>query len=378
MNSEFIEAINTLATEREIQKDVLIEAIEVALVSAYRKNYGNMQNVHVNVDKETGDVNVYMHRDVVAEVQDAAYEISLEEAKEIDPAYEIGDSVEYQVMPKDFGRIAAQTAKQVVLQRIRDAEKQKIYDEFVGKCGELVAGSVSRLSNQTVFVDLGQTEAIILPPEKIPGEVYFVGKKIRAYVVDVKRISKGPQVYLSRSHPGMVKRLLELEVPEIADGTIQILALARDAGLRTKVLVESQDEYVGALGACLGHKGVRVKAIMDEIDDEKVDIVEWNTDTEVLIKNALAPAKVDEVVLDWENKIALVVVPESQQTLAIGTGGQNARLAAKITGWKIDIKNRRVYKAMLQAQEEAEAEAEFEGEPEVVVAEVEESPEDWS
>lgn len=351
MNSDFIEAINTLEIERDIQKDVLIEAIEIALVSAYKKNYGTTQNVSVNIDRQTGDINVYMKREIVDEVLDELCEISLEEAKKIDEAYELGDEVEYQITPKDFGRIAAQTAKQVVLQRIRDAEKQKIYNDYADKNGELVTGIVSRISNETIFVDIGQAEGIIPPIERIPGEDYYVGQRLRAYLVDVKRTGKGPQIYLSRSHPCLVKRMFELEVPEIADGIVKIMMVARDAGFRTKISVCSEDENVDAVGSCVGPRGMRVKAITDELNGEKVDIINWSEDPAILIKNALSPAVVEEVLLDMDEKSAIVVVPDDQLSLAIGKTGQNARLAAKLTGWKIDIKSRKRYEEMIDAQD---------------------------
>lgn len=357
MNSEFIEAINTLELERDIQKDVLIEAIELALVSAYKKNYANNQNVSthnvsVHIDKETGDINVYMTRDIVDEVLDELSEISLEEAKKIDETYEIGDVVEYQITPKDFGRIAAQTAKQVVLQKIRNAEKQKIYSDYSDKNGELIVGIVSRISGETTFVDVGQAEGIIPPIERIPGEEYYVGQRIRAYLVDVKRTGKGPQIYLSRSHPCFVKRMFELEVPEIADGTVKIMSIARDAGFRTKIAVYTDDENVDPIGACVGPRGIRVKAIIDEISGEKIDISIWSEEPAVLIRNALSPATVEEVLLDMDEKSAVVVVPDEQLSLAIGRAGQNARLAAKLTGWKIDIKSRKRYEEMLGDDEQ--------------------------
>lgn len=352
MNREFIEAIEQLEIERNLQKDVLIEAIEAALVSAYKKNYGTTQNVEVNINRVTGDINVIMRKEVVDEVFDDLCEISLSEAKEIDEDYALGDQVIFQVTPHDFGRIAAQTAKQVVVQRIRDAEKIKIYTEYTEKNGELITGTVSRVSGGTVFVDIGQAEGIIPSSEIIPGEEYYPGQKIRTYLVDVKRSGKGPQIYLSRSHPSLVRRMFELEVPEIADETVKIMSVARDAGSRTKIAVLSMDENVDAVGACVGQSGIRVRAITDELNGEKIDIVNWNEEPAQLIKNALSPALVEEVILYLEEKSAIVIVPDQQLSLAIGKRGQNAKLAAKLTGWKVDIKSRTDYENMELNEEE--------------------------
>ena len=343
MNSEFMIAINELVKEKGISKEVLIEAIESALVSAYKKNYGTSQNVRVSIDRVSGDVDVLMRRDVVEEVWDEFTEISLEEALEIDPRYEVGDAVEYQVTPKDFGRIAAQTAKQVVVQRIREAERGMIFDNYVDRQGELITGVVQRISNETIFVDIGNTEGILVAGERAYGEKYRVNDRIKAYIMDVRKSTKGPQIFLSRTHPGFVERLFELEVPEIEDGTVEIKSIAREAGSRTKIAVYTEDENVDPVGACVGTGGSRVKNVVDELFGEKIDITTWDEDPRILIKNVLSPAKVEEVIVDEDEKSATVVVPDYQLSLAIGKEGQNVRLAAKLCGWKIDIKSHTQY-----------------------------------
>ena len=350
MNKEFIDAIYDLEKEKGISKDILIEAIESALVSAYKKNYGTSQNVRVNIDREEGDIDVFMRMDVVEEIEDELTQISLEEAQEIDPRYEVGDVVEYQVTPKDFGRIAAQTAKQVVVQRIREAERGMVFDNYIERQGEMVTGVVQRISNGTIFVDMGKTEALLPVTEQVPGEKYNVNDRIKVYIMDVKKTAKGPQVFLSRSHPAIVKRLFELEVPEIQDGTVEIKSIAREAGSRTKMAVYTEDENVDPVGACVGNRGVRVQAVVDELFGEKIDIITWSDDPKELIKNVLSPAKVEEVIIDDDEKSALAIVPDYQLSLAIGKEGQNVRLAAKLCGWKIDIKSHSQYE---EAQEEA-------------------------
>lgn len=344
MNKEFIQAIEDLEKERHISKDILLEAIESALVSAYKKNYGTSQNVRVDINQETGDINVYMRMDVVDEIEDELTQLSLDEAREIDPRYEVGDIVEYQVTPMDFGRIAAQTAKQVVVQRIREAERGMIFDDFITRQGEIVTGTVQRISNETLFVNIGRTEGILSANEQVPGERYQVNDRLKVYIMDVKKTSKGPQVFLSRSHPGLVKRLFELEVPEIEDGTVEIRGIAREAGSRTKMAVYTEFENVDPVGSCVGTRGTRVQAIVDELHGEKIDIIPWSEDPEQLIANVLSPAKVERVIIEEsEEKVATVVVPDFQLSLAIGKEGQNVRLAARVSGWKIDIKSHTQY-----------------------------------
>lgn len=365
MNKEFIKAIEQLEKEKEISKDLLIEAIESALVSAYKKNYGTAQNVRVNIDRENGEIDVYMRRTVVEEVTSDILEISLEDAKEIDRKFQIGDIVEKRITPKDFGRIAAQTAKQVVVQRIREAERGIIYDDFSNRQSEITTGIIQRISNGTVYINLGRTEGLLAQTEQVPGENYVINNRIKVYIMDVKKTTKGPQVYLSRSHPGLVKRLFELEVPEIHDGVVEIKSIAREPGSRTKLAVYARDENVDAVGACVGARGARVQVIVDELFGEKIDIINWSENPEELISSALSPSKVEKVIASENEKTALVVVPDFQLSLAIGKEGQNVRLAAKLTGWKIDIKSHTQY---IELQEKKKAEEKAEN----CVAEVEE------
>ncbi|MBQ2058729.1 MAG: transcription termination/antitermination protein NusA [Firmicutes bacterium] len=343
MNLEFLEAIDALERERHMSKDMLLEAIESALVSAYKKNYGTSQNVRVDIDRETGDINVYMRRDIVEEVEDPFSQASLEEAQEINPAYEIGDVIEYQVTPRDFGRIAAQTAKQVVVQRIREAERKMIYDDYADRQGEVVTGTVARLSGSTVFMNIGRAEGILSAGEQIPGERYRVGERVKVFVMDVKNANKGPQVFLSRTHPGLVKRLFELEVPEIQEGTVEIKSISREAGSRSKIAVCTYDENVDPVGSCVGTRGARVQAVVDELGGEKIDIINWSENPARMIAASLSPARVEMVVVDEAGRSATVVVPDYQLSLAIGKEGQNVRLAARLCSWKIDIKSHSQY-----------------------------------
>ena len=351
MNREFIDALEQLEEEKHIEKGVLLEAIESALLAAYRRNYSttgniNVDNVRVDIDSETGDISVLSRLEVVEEVMDENREISLADAREIDARYEIGDAIEFAVTPEDFGRIAAQTAKQVVVQRIREAERSKVYDDFKNRLYEIVTGVVHRKSGATLFVDLGHTEAILPPREQVPGERFEVNDRLKAYIMDVKHSLKGPQIYLSRSHPGLVKKLFELEVPELTDGTVEIKAIAREAGSRTKMTVYTEFENVDPVGSCVGNRGARVQSVVNELDGEKIDVIPWSEEPEELIANVLSPAKVEDVFIvsdSDEEKAALVVVPDYQLSLAIGKEGQNVRLAAKVSGWKIDIKSHSQY-----------------------------------
>ncbi len=340
MNVEFIKALNDLEKEKHISKEEIIEAIETALVLAYKKNYGSYQNVRVVVDNDTGDVAVLMRKDVVEEASDEMIEVSLEDALSLDSRYQIGDVIEYQVEPKAFGRIAAQTAKQVVVQKIREAERGNAYEDFVNRQGEIVTARVERISNDTVFLTIGDTDGILSISEQVQGEDFRLNEDIKVYVMDVKRTTRGPQIFLSRSHPGLVKKLFELEVPEIADGTVEIKGIAREAGSRTKLAVMSHDENVDPIGACVGSRGSRVQNIVDELFGEKIDIIVWDDVPEMLISNVLSPAKVEEVYIAIDERAAIVVVPEEQLSLAIGREGQNVRLAARVSGWKIDIKSK--------------------------------------
>lgn len=345
MNAEFVQAIDMLEKEKGISKDMIFEAVESALISAYKKNYGTDGNIEVRIDRETGEMLVVTKLEVVDpdEIEDEGTEITIEDAQDIDPEYEIGDIVEFEVSPSDFGRIAAQTAKQVVIQRIREAERGVVYDDFKDKLGDVIAGKIQRKSGETIFVNLGRTEGILPVKEQVRGEKYNVNDRIRVYVMDVKKSVKGAQVFLSRSHPGLVKRLFEMEVPEIEDGTVEIKGIAREAGSRTKMAVYTEYEDVDPVGACVGSRGIRVQNVVDELYNEKIDIIVWSDEPVELINNVLSPAKVEEVIIDEDEKIATAIVPDYQLSLAIGKSGQNVRLAAKVAGWKIDIKSHTQY-----------------------------------
>lgn len=376
MNKEFILAVEELEKEKGISKDTLIDAIESALVSAYKKNYSNSQNVRVNINRTTGDIDVFMRKIVVTdeEVMDEYGELTLDEAHEIDPSYKLGDVIENRVTPRDFGRIAAQTAKQVVVQRIREAERGQIFDEFSNRQGEIVTGTVQRVSNETVFINIGKTEGILAVNEQVQGEKYTVNSRLKVYIMDVKKTTKGPQVYLSRSHPGLVKRLFELEVPEIRDGIVEIKSMSREAGSRTKMAVYTADPDVDPVGSCVGPRGTRVQAVVDELFDEKIDIINWSDRPDELVRSALSPAKTEKVFINEAEQSATVVVPDFQLSLAIGKEGQNVRLAAKLCGWKIDIKSHSQYEASPdddiykdhQVYEDAEEAAESDQNDEIV------------
>ncbi|MBZ2173835.1 transcription termination factor NusA [Schnuerera sp. xch1] len=344
MNAEFIGALEEIEKGKGISKEIIFEALESALISSYKKNFGSSQNVEVEIDRNTGKVNVFAKKIVVSEVKDNLLEIDIEEAKKIDEKYQIGDTVIIEVTPKNFGRIAAQTAKQVVIQRIKDAERDVIFEEFISRENEIITGMVQRISKNNAYIDLGKAEGILPPAEQIEGEIYHQGDRIKLYILEVKKTSKGPQIILSRSHPGLVKRLFELEVPEIHEGIVDIYSISREAGSRTKIAVYSKDPNVEPVGACVGFKGSRVKAIVEELNGEKIDIIVWNKNIDEFIANSLSPSNVVDVLIDEKNKSALVIVPDYQLSLAIGKGGQNARLAAKLTNWKIDIKSESQYK----------------------------------
>lgn len=355
MNIDFLEALNDIEKEKGISKEILLEAIEAALISAYRRNFGgSTHNVRVQIDRETGEVRVFARKAVVEEVKDERLEISLTDARKINPRYQLDDVVEFEVTPREFGRIAAQTAKQVVVQRIREAERSVLYEEFADREGDIVTGIVQRYEMNNVIIDLGRTEGILASSEQMPNETYRQNDRIKVYIVQVNKTTKGPQIILSRTHPGLLKRLFELEVPEIHDGIVEIKAIAREAGLRSKVAVASRDENVDPVGACVGPKGMRVQATVNELRGEKIDIVRYDADPSQFIANALSPAKVLSVERDEETKTARVIVPDHQLSLAIGKEGQNARLAAKLTGWKIDIKSQSQVLAAKGGEEDEE------------------------
>lgn len=339
MNAEFMQAFEELGKEKGIAPEILFDAIEAALISAYKRNFGSAQNVRVSLDRITGEIHVFARKIVVTELTEQHLEVSLAEAKEIDPRYEENDIIEIEVTPKDFGRIAAQTAKQVVVQRIREAERGIIFDEFSNRESDILTGIVQRIEQKNVFIDLGKAEAILAPTEQIPFEQYKHGDRVKSYIIEVKKTTKGPQILVSRTHPGLLKRLFELEVPEIQDGIVEIKSVAREPGMRSKIAVYSRDEDIDPVGACVGHKGMRVQTIVDELKGEKIDIVKWSPDPVKYIANSLSPAKVVSVEVNEIEKISKVIVPDFQLSLAIGKEGQNARLAAKLTGWKIDIKS---------------------------------------
>ena len=338
MNKEMLGALDALETEKGISKKIVIEALEAAMISAYKRHYGQAQNVEVEFDEKKGDVHIYSVKEVTEEVMDSQLEVSLEEASKINQAYEIGDEIRFEVTPKDFGRIAAQTAKQVILQRVREAERSIIYNEFSEYENEIMQGIVERQDSRYIYVNLGKIEAVLSKHDQIPNETYQPFDRIKVYIHKVENTSKGPQVYVSRSHPDLLKRLFEQEIPEVYDGEVEIVSIAREAGDRAKVAVKSDNPDIDPVGTCVGPKGQRVQSIVNELKGENMDIVEWNQDPAVFISNALNPAQVVDVVFDESQRACTVVVPDYQLSLAIGKRGQNARLAAKLTGFKIDIK----------------------------------------
>lgn len=353
MNKEMLNALDVLEKEKGISKEIVASALEAALVSAYKRNYGQAQNVEVEFNTDTGNINVYSVKEVVEMVFDSTLEVDIKDALEINKAYEIGDKIRFEVTPKDFGRIAAQTAKQVIMQRIREAERSIIYDEFIAYENDILNGVVERQDSRYIYVNLGKIEAVLAKQEQIPGEEYQAHDRIKVYVTKVENTSKGPQVFVSRSHPDLLKRLFEQEVPEIYDGVVEIVSIAREAGDRSKVAVRSRDENVDPVGTCVGPRGQRVQAIVNELRGENMDIVEWSEDPATYIGNALNPAQVVRVDFHPENNSCTVVVPDYQLSLAIGKKGQNARLAAKLTGYKIDIKSEADYNRLLIQSQQA-------------------------
>ena len=338
--SELIDALNQLQKEKHIEKEVIMQAIEDSLVAACNRDFGKNAVVKVNMDRETGDISVYVEKTVVEEVEDPATEISLADAKMIRFHYELGDVVNIEVTPKNFGRIAAQHARSVIVQKIKEEERRVVFEHFAHKEKDIVTGVVQRCNGKNISVSLDdKTDAVLTEKEQVKGEVFKPTDRIKLYIVEVKDTNKGPKILVSRTHPELVKRLFEKEVAEVYDGTVEIKSIAREAGSRTKIAVASNDPNVDPVGACVGINGARVNAIVSDLRGEKIDIIEWNDDPAVLIENALSPAKVIAVMADPDEKTALVVVPDYQLSLAIGKEGQNARLAAKLTGYKIDIKS---------------------------------------
>ena len=338
-NNEMLEALNILEQEKNISKETLLEAIENSLITACKNHFGKSENVKVNIDPETCEYHVFQEKKVVEKVEDPVEEISLVNAKMIDSKYELDDIVNVEVKSKEFGRIATQNAKNVILQKIREEERKVLFDEYYSKEKDIVTGIVQRYVGKNVSINLGKVDAILTENEQVKGEVFQPTERIKVYILEVKSTSKGPRVLVSRTHPELVKRLFESEVAEVKDGTVEIKAIAREAGSRTKIAVWSNDPDVDPVGACVGMNGARVNAIVNELRGEKIDIITWNENPAMLIENALSPAKVISVIADAEEKAAKVVVPDYQLSLAIGKEGQNARLAARLTGFKIDIKS---------------------------------------
>ena len=338
-NNELLEALNILEQEKNISKETLLEAIENSLITACKNHFGKSENVKVNIDPETCEYHVFQEKKVVEKVEDPVEEISLVNAKMIDSKYELDDIVNVEVKSKEFGRIATQNAKNVILQKIREEERKVLFDEYYSKEKDIVTGIVQRYVGKNVSINLGKVDAILTENEQVKGEVFQPTERIKVYILEVKSTSKGPRVLVSRTHPELVKRLFESEVAEVKDGTVEIKAIAREAGSRTKIAVWSNDPDVDPVGACVGMNGARVNAIVNELRGEQIDIITWNENPAMLIENALSPAKVISVIADAEEKAAKVVVPDYQLSLAIGKEGQNARLAARLTGFKIDIKS---------------------------------------
>ena len=361
VNKELLNAIAFLSKEKGVSTDVICDSLEAVLITAYKKEPEANPLADVELNRETGDYRIVAAKTVVEDVVNGHGEISLEDARKLNPEYEVGDVVNVDVTPSNFGRIAAQAAKQVMIQRLREAERSIVYDEFYNRTDDIITGLIQRIENKNVYVDLGKAEAILPASEQIPTETYTVGQRIKCYVVEVRKTTKGAQILVSRTHPGLLKRLFELEVPEIYEGVVELKSVAREPGRRSKIAVYSRDENVDSVGACVGPKGSRVQNIVTELQNEKIDIVKWDEDPAVYIANALSPAQVVSVTVDEGEKASSVVVPDYQLSLAIGKAGQNARLAAKLTNWKIDIKSES-QAAALASEEASSADEEVEQE----------------
>ncbi len=362
-STELIVAMEELEKEKGIKKEYMLESIETALVTAYKRNFDSKENVRVSMDKETGEIHLYAEKDVVEnpeDIEDVNLEITLAEARKIDPKLQVGDKASIELVPRNFGRIAAGTAKQVIIQKIREASRNFLFDEFNDRKGEIVSGIIQKADGGIVVMDLGKLEGVMPIKEQVPTEKYHVNDKIRAYVMNVERGAKGaPQVIVSRAHPDFVRKLFELEIPEIYEGVIEIKSVSRDAGNRSKVAVYSPNENIDPVGSCVGQKGVRIQNIINELCGEKIDVIEWSEDPSIYIAAALLPAQVMAVDIHEEEKFAQVIVRDDQLSLAIGKSGQNARLAARLTNWKIDIKSESQFREMLEkAQEEDKEEKE--------------------
>jgi N utilization substance protein A len=343
MNAEFIRALDVIQEEKSIDKEELIQAIEVAISTAYKKHYGNAQNVEININRVDGDIQVFTMQEIVEVPENDQNEISLEKAREFDPTFELGDFYRKEVRPKDFGRIAAQNAKQLIIQRIKEAERNIIFNTFLEKQDEVLTGIVKRMDKGIVYVDIGKLEAAMLPSEQAVGEEYVMNQRLKVYVLAVKKTTKGTQVNVSRTHPGLIKRLFESEVPEIFEGLVDIISISREAGSRTKIAVKANNEEIDPVGACVGQKGMRVQNIINELNGEKIDVIKYSDDIEEYLTNSLSPAKVLRIIPNKDEKTAIAVVDDYQLSLAIGKEGQNVRLAAKLTSWKIDIKSQSTF-----------------------------------
>ena len=354
-NKQLIVAIQELEKEKGIKKDYLLDSIEQALLTAYKRNYNSQENVKVVVDRETGASHLYSVKEVIEHAENPILQISLADARKIDKEAKIGDTVDVELVPKNFGRIAAQTAKQVIIQKLREAEREIIFNEYNERKGEIVSGIIQKADPSIVVMDLGKVEGIMPAKEQIPTEKYHVNDKIKGYILDVKKGAKGvPQVIISRACPEFVKKLFEFEIPEIYEGVIEIKGVSRDPGSRSKVAVYSPNENIDPVGSCVGQKGVRIQNIINELNGEKIDVIEWNADLSTYISSALLPAQVMAVDIDEENRVAQVIVPDDQLSLAIGKSGQNARLAAKLTGlsdWRIDIKSETQFRNILMEKQ---------------------------
>ncbi len=361
VNKELLNAIAYLSKEKGVSADVICDSLEAVLITAYKKEPDANPNAVVELNRLTGDYKILAPKTVVETVEDEDAEISLAMAQILDPEYSAGDVINVNVTPKNFGRVAAQAAKQVMIQRLREAERSIVYDEFSNRQDDIITGIIQRIEQRNVYVDLGKAEAVLPVSEQIPTETYTVGQRIKCYVVEVRKTTKGAQILVSRTHPGLLKRLFELEVPEIYDGVVELKSVAREPGRRSKIAVYSRDENVDCVGACVGPKGVRVQNIVTELQNEKIDIVKWDEDPAVYIANALSPATVVSVTVDEAEKTSNVVVPDYQLSLAIGKAGQNARLAAKLTNWKIDIKSESQAAELAEQKQDEPAGEELDG-----------------
>ena len=348
MNKDFMLALDELCKDKNVEKDVILDALEKALVKSYQKNYDNQENVDVVIDHETGEIGVFALKDVVEQVEDPINQISLKDAKDVDSSLAVGDTARIKLVPKNFGRVAAQTARNIVIQKIRDAQRESLFGDYLDRENELITGSIQRVDKYNVYVNLDKIEGIVPLKEQVPTESYIPNERMKFLIKEVRNSGKDPQIVLSRSSENLVTRLFELEVPEITDGVIEIYSIAREAGSRTKMAVLSNDDAIDAVGACIGYKGARVNSIVDSLQGEKIDIINYSKDIEAFISNALSPADIIEVYVNERNKQSLVVVEDDQLSLAIGKEGQNARLAARLTGWKIDIKSKLEFDSLSQ------------------------------